>query len=511
MKYNFHHNRFEELHINPHKLAVSGSDRDISWIGLHDMVERFGELFKQAGIPCGHPVMIHGHKEALFPVAILACMHAGIPYIPIDLIYPAARIRMISQMTGSQAIITCGETVPMAGFPIQIDKNLQLTRDGIPNFTDAVYGDPLDPLRYIMFTSGSTGEPKGVQITRSAIISFTDWIEHDYPFKDDDVFVNQSPFTFDVSLYDTLSAFLLGASVLLVSKELASDSAVFFRKLKQYNASIWTSTPSFAYLFLREPGFSRQELPQLRIFLFAGEHIPVKTCHALWRNFPECRIFNAYGPTEATVTTTLVELTSDLLAGNPLVPIGYEKRDSVILIDGDPERTGQQGEMIIVGDHVSTGYFNNEEQNRARFFTWQGKRAFRTGDLGYYRGDLLYLTGRNDGMIKFHGYRIELGEIMTALQDLQEVEDAVATPLTINGEIKRIVAFVILNEEYKQRLPEIRSQIIRKLEQRLPGYMIPGDLIERSEFPVNQNHKIDPARLIREYMEPTTTKSQPSG
>jgi len=500
MKYNFHQNRFEETDVNPDKPAVLGSDRTVSWEELRTLVERLGNLFRQAAVPGGHPVMIHGHKEALFPVAILACMQADIPYIPIDLIYPGERIRMIRQMTGSQLIITCGETMPTDGFPLHIDRNLHLTRQEEPHFADAIYGDPRDPLRYIMFTSGSTGEPKGVQITRSAILSFTGWIARDYPFTHNDVFVNQSPFTFDVSLYDTLSAFLLGATVMLVSKELASDTAEFFLKLKQHHASVWTSTPSFAYLFLREPGFSHTGMPSLRMFLFAGEHIPVKTCHSLWQRFPDCRIFNAYGPTEATVTTTLVELTPELLGDNPLVPIGFEKRDAVILVDGDPGRTGKQGELIIVGDHVSTGYFNNEEQNRARFFTWQGKRAFRTGDLGYYRGDLLYLTGRNDNMIKFHGYRIELGEIATALQNLEEVEDAVAAPLVINGEIKRIVAFVILKNAYKQQLPEIRGNIIRQLEQRLPGYMIPSDFVEKMEFPVTPNHKIDRLRLTREYL-----------
>jgi len=500
MRYNFHIHRFEELEVNPEKLAVVGSDCNYTWNEVYGIVERLGELFFRAGVPQGHPVMIYGHKEALFPVVILACMHTNIPYIPIDVIYPLDRIIQIAQLTGSQMIIICGDYDPPPGFPLHIDRDITLHRIGDPVFEGYVYGTSSDPLRYIMFTSGSTGEPKGVQITRSAILSFTDWIANDYPFTGSDVFMNQSPFTFDVSLYDTLSAFLLGASILLVDKDISGDTERFFLKLKQCSASVWTSTPSFAYLFLREPGFTAKELPFLNTFLFAGENIPVKTCRALWKNFPKCRIFNAYGPTEATVTTTLVELTEELLSYSPLVPIGYEKHGSQILIDGDLERKGKQGELIIVGDHVSTGYLNNEEQTRARFFLHNGKRAFRTGDLGYYKGDLLYLTGRNDDMIKFHGYRIELGEIATALQNLPEVDDAVAAPILINGEIKRIVAFVILKEEFRNRFSEIRWQIVNQLEKQLPSYMIPSDFIEKEEFPVNLNHKIDRVRLVLEYI-----------
>lgn len=500
MRYNFHENRFEDLSIFPEKLAVTGSDRDITWEEMKLIVERFQEMFLQISIPLGHPVIIYGHKESLFPVTILACIYANIPYIPIDIIYPVDRIRKIQHLTGSQLIITCGDYSNLAGSPLWIDQHLQLHKSGSPFFEEAVYGDSSDPLRYIMFTSGSTGDPKGVQITRSAVLSFTDWIGSDYPFTSEDVFLNQSPFTFDVSLYDALSAFLLGASILLVDKDLAADTQRFFRKLNHYKVSVWTSTPSFAYLFLHEPGFNQDELPHLKIFLFAGENIPVKTCQKLRRNFSMCRIFNAYGPTEATVTTTLVELTDELLKNSPLVPIGYEKHDSQILIDGDKNRSGIHGELIIIGNHVSTGYFKNKVQTRSRFFIHNGKRAFRTGDIGYYNGDLLYLTGRNDDMIKFHGYRIELGEIATALQNIPEVNDAVAAPLLINGEIKRIVAFVILKDEFRNRLTEIRGKIINQLEICLPTYMIPGDFVEKEKFPVNLNHKIDRAYLIKEYL-----------
>lgn len=496
MKYNFHLNVFEETEIQPDKIVISGSDCDISWIELQQKVERLKIIFSELNIPKGHPVIIYGHKEHFFPVAMLALINSGIPYIPIDKIYPTERIKKIIDKTGSQILINCGDYKIPVAVSVEIDFQLNIKRNSDADFTNIIYGDCNDPLQYIMFTSGSTGEPKGVQINRSSILSFLDWIEKDYWFNKDDVFMNQSPFTFDVSLYDTLSAFMLGATVLLIDNDIAKDAERLFVKLQQYNCTVWTSTPSFAYIYLREKKFNSESLNRIHTFLFAGEDLPPRTVEILLMNFPQAKVYNAYGPTEATVTTTLIEINADILKKYPVLPIGYPKRNTEILIDKQ-NQTDKSGEIIIVGDHVSSGYFKEEELSAEKFYLHNRHRAFRTGDLGYYENEMIFFIGRNDDQIKLHGYRIELSEITSVIRKLDFIEDAVTVPLKKDKEVKRIVSFVILKNGMSSMA--LKEKIIKIIDGQLPPYMIPGDIKEVKTFPISSNHKIDKNKLIALY------------
>ncbi len=448
-------------------------------------------------MPKGQPVIIYGHKESFYAQAILALIKSDIPYVPIDEIYPLERIEKIKRITESEILINCSNEKLNIKFAIEINKEF----DVIKNY-EAVYSKDIafnseDPLRYIMFTSGSTGEPKGVQISKKNILSFLDWIKADYQFKTDDVFLNQSPFTFDVSLYDILSAFMLGASVLLVSRELVSKSEVFLNRIKDYKVSVWTSTPSFAYIFLREKNFDISFLPHLQTFIFAGEVLPFRTVSLLQKKFNNPRIINAYGPTEATITTTWIDISSNQLTNYDNMPIGYPKRDSEILISNSENDITKEGELIIVGDHVSQGYFKDTALTEAKFFKHKQKQAFRTGDLGYYINGIVYFTGRIDDQIKLHGYRIELGEIDTAINQISFINDTVTIALKHNGEVKRIITFVILKSNANTN--NVKEEVIKEIDKKLPSYMIPGDIVAIDKFPVNANHKIDKKELVNIY------------
>ncbi len=498
MRYDFRKKAFVETDITPDKLAIAGSDKDLSWSQLKTASENLAAQLAELGVPKGHPVIIYGHKEANYLVAAMACIHASIPYIPTDIIYPLERIQKIQYVTGSQVLINVSAQSLDIDFPIRFDAALTCSKAEKADFTDRVYGQPeLDPLQYIIFTSGSTGEPKGVQITRDAAIAFTDWLRNDYGFTGNDVFINQAPFTFDLSMYDVLSNFVMGGSIILNSAELFKDQNAYLERLRKYKGSVWFSTPSFGFMFLRHPEFNQQQLPDLRILLFIGEELPNRTPKILKGLFPDAIIYNAYGPTEATVATTLIEITQEIIDNNPSLPIGYAMPGSTLTIEKvNPE--DKEGELVIAGPHVSIGYFKSPELNAQKYFVQNGERAFRTGDLAYFEGDVLFFIGRNDNQVKMNGFRIELGEITNVIASNPAVIEAITLPLKRNSEVKKLISFVQLNTT--ANTDQTKAELLHNLEKKLPHYMIPGDIVVIPDFPYNQNHKIDGKKLVADYI-----------
>lgn len=497
MKYHFGSRQFIETDLDPEKLAIAGSEKDIDWKTLKFKTDQVVNTFKRLAIPSGHPVIIYGHKEHFFPVAILACIHSGITFVPVDKIYPVERIKKIIEKTGSRVLINCSDVAPDIEIAVTINSGSEAVVHRVPEYKDQVYGEPGDPLQYIMFTSGSTGEPKGVQITYNSILTFLDWAIKDFGFNSGDVFMNQAPFTFDVSLFDLLNSFAHGGTLVLTSNESAKDPEAFFKRLIHYKCSVWTSTPSFVYLFLRHPDFNSEKIPGINTFLFIGENLPNRTCAHLKKAFNNARILNSYGPTEATIVTTLVEITGEIIDRYPLLPIGYPMTPSKLIIEkknpGDKE-----GELIIAGDHVSAGYFKNEEFNKQKFFFHEGKKAFKTGDLAYYENGMFFCTGRNDDQVKMNGFRIELNEISAVICTNELISNAVTVALKRNNEVKKIISFVILKNPLEKEA--LIGQLIPFLKKKIPYYMMPGDIVPVNDFPYSASHKIDKNKMIDDYL-----------
>jgi D-alanine--poly(phosphoribitol) ligase subunit 1 len=497
MKYDFQLKQFSETKIGNAKIAIAGSDVDIDWNTLKNQVEQLKEVFNTLCIPHGHPVIIYGHKEYFFPVCILACIHAGITYIPIDKTYPIDRIKNILEKTGSQILINCSDETLAIDFPVIINNQYTVKINSTPDYVEKIYAINNDILQYIMFTSGSTGEPKGVQIAYSSILAFVKWAMKDFGVTSKDVILNQALFTFDLSMWDMLNAFSHGATLVLTSSDVIKNQQVFIERIINYKCTLWTSTPSFVYLFFRNPLLNSNHIPSLKAFYLMGEELPVHTCKFLKSNFTNAKIINAYGPTETTIITTLVEIDDDILNKYPSLPIGYPMSGSELIIN-KITTDDKAGELIIAGDHVSVGYFKNEEINTQNFFIHNGKRAFKTGDLAYYENGMLFFAGRNDDQIKLHGFRIELNEISNVLCKQELIADAVTIPLKRNNEVKKIISFVITKNPIHQN--ELKKIIIPVLSKSLPYYMIPGDIVILKEFPYSTSHKIDKAKLTSDYI-----------
>ena len=498
MKFDFYTNTFLQQEISPAKLAIAAADRDLSWKELSAEVDHYCELFSELKIPKGHPVILHGHKEAGFMAAMLAAAKCRLPYVPLDTIIPPERVKKIIDVTGSQVFVEFSNDKYEVEIPVFIGPDLKIRKNKEPEFnTDNTFWFDQDPLFYIIFTSGSTGEPKGVQITHEAIRSYIDWMERDYGFNGDEVFVNQAPFSFDLSVYEVLFSMHLGGSIILNSNDISRSPSTFVKRVVKYNGTVWVSTPSFAYLFLLEPSFTGSILTSLHTFLFCGEELPNRTAKKLLDLFSSARVLNTYGPTEATVSTTFVNIDRKITELFPVLPVGFPKYTCEILILNEQNDPSLSGEIIIAGDNVSIGYLKNPELTTEKFYLHNGKRAYRTGDFGQMKDGMLFFSGRKDEQVKLNGYRIELGDINSQILLLDLVSDAVTVPLRSGAVVKKIVSFVTLKRKLNNI--EAKNTILESLKRKLPEYMVPGDIRIIMEFPYSNNHKIDKKKLIDWY------------
>ena len=476
MKFDLKLLEFIECDKDSNKLAVSGSDKDLTWDEFKTEVEKLKIEISSYNLPKGHPVLIYGHKEVNFIVSMVACMSLGLPYIPVDTIYPKERLNKISTIVKSSMIIDTIEN------KINFDINNLETSYALN-----------DPIIYIIFTSGSTGEPKGVQITRNSILDFAIWLEEDFAFSSKNIFMNQAPFSFDLSVYELIGFLLFGGTILLNSRETIENHIEYFERLKKYNCNTWISTPSFISKYLLSSEFTTTQINSLETFLFCGEVLPSTTAKRILNNFPNSKVLNTYGPTEATVATTIVNITKEIIEKYPKnLPVGYVKKNTTInLLDIDNENIG---EMEIVGDNVSIGYFKNDELNQQKFEKKYEKRSFRTGDFGYFEDGMLFFANRKDELIKLHGFRIELGEIDKEFTNNKAVSEAITIPLKRGNEVVKLVTFIISNNS------DLNMELLKEeIAIVLPYYMIPSDIVVLEKFPYNANHKIDKKELVEIY------------
>jgi D-alanine--poly(phosphoribitol) ligase subunit 1 len=439
-------------------------------------------------LPDDHsPVAVLGHKEPEMLVAFLAAVQSGHPYIPLDVSFPPARVDTILARSGTAVCLT----------PSRVQELLSGPARALPR--EAEWKIRAQDPWYIIFTSGSTGEPKGVVITAACLDSFVNWMLAEQGFSNrQEVFLNQAPFSFDLSVMDLYLSLTTGGTLCSLTQEEIADPRQMFLFLAASGVTVWVSTPSFCQMCLREPAFSARMLPSLRRFLFCGETLAPEVAGDLMRRFPSAEIWNTYGPTEATCATTSVRITARLLSSGGPLPVGRPKPGSRIVIsrpDGGEAAEGERGEILISGESVSPGYLGRPDLNEKAFFQQDGQRAYRTGDLGHFQGEMLFFDGRKDDQIKLHGYRIELGDVEANLRALPQVQDAVVLARLKAGLPDSLTAFVILRPVPPQSEFERAQQLKRQLAQRLPAYMLPRKITFVEGFPLTANGKADRRKL----------------
>jgi D-alanine--poly(phosphoribitol) ligase subunit 1 len=370
------------------------------------------------------PVIVYGHKQPEMLAAFFGCVKAGHAYIPIDEALPIDRILRIIGDSQSKLIIspTClpdGLRLDSAITVCHESKDSGPTLSGI--FAEYFGKRPAlerqvspDDNYYIMYTSGSTGAPKGVQLTLGCLTSFVRWGLTAFRIQANQTFLNKVPFSFDVSFMDSYLALVSGGTVRCIDKEMIANPRELFQEFQAAgDTNIWVSTPSFAEMCLIEKTFTQNMFPKLYTFLFCGEIFTNKCAQKLIDRFPKAALFNTYGPTEATVAVTSLPITQKTINEYAPLPVGYCKPDCVIRIIDEQGRAlpdGEKGEIVIVGPSVSPGYFQNPELTKKSFYQDQVQdrpsRAYKTGDAGYIQAGMVFYCGRVVFNVKIKCYPI---------------------------------------------------------------------------------------------------------
>ncbi|MBP2620285.1 D-alanine--poly(phosphoribitol) ligase subunit DltA [Streptococcus panodentis] len=460
------------------------------------------------GLPAKSPVVVYGGQEYEMLAAFVALTKSGHAYIPIDSHSALERVAAIVEVAEPSLVIAIAD-FPLADAAVAILRAEQV-RSAIARQTAYELTHPVkgDENYYIIFTSGTTGKPKGVQISHDNLLSFTNWMIGDKEFATPSrpQMLAQPPYSFDLSVMYWAPTLALGGTLFALPSALAQDFKQLFETILSLPIAIWTSTPSFADMALLSEDFNSDKMPGLTHFYFDGEELTVKTAKKLRDRFPQARIVNAYGPTEATVALSAVAVTDEMLAGCKRLPIGYTKADSPTFVIDEEGRTvphGQQGEIIVCGPAVSKGYLNNPEKTAEAFFDFEGLPAYHTGDVGSMTADgLLLYGGRMDFQIKFNGYRIELEDVSQNLNKSNYIEAAVAVPrYNKDHKVQNLLAYVILKEGVAaqfEREIDITKAIKEDLQDIMMPYMMPSKFLYRESLPLTPNGKIDIKGLISE-------------
>ncbi len=488
----------------PNRIAVVEKEvtktNKITWKELEDCSNRLA-FYLDKQLKTKTPVVVYGHKNPYMIVCFLACVKTGRAYCPIDTNVPYSRIVDIIKEVNPEVVLTT-ETL----CDKEIDNEI-LSLDDIKSIinkeTKVISKNrhvKKDDVFYIIFTSGSTGKPKGVQITRDCLDNFIKWalkIGSGLKRNNYYTFINQAPFSFDLSVMDLYLSLYTGGTLWTLSKKVQSDMKFMFKSLKESKADVWVSTPSFADVCLADSNFSDKLLPKLKEFLFCGEVLTNVTVSKLHDRFPKTKVVNTYGPTESTCAITNVTITKTINKNIVPLPVGKPKKGTWLNIvdeNGKVLKDNERGELIIIGDSVSVGYFNNKELTDKKFGVTKidnkEYRYYRTGDECYLNNNMLHYCGRIDLQIKLHGYRIEIEDIENNLMKVDGVIQTAVVPKYKDNKVNSLIGFVVYKGKNENEF-ETGMKIKNDLKEFLPEYMVPKKIIFMEKLPRTNNGKID--------------------
>ena len=506
---------FEEVaekHEKNIALKFAKSDT-ISYEELNQRSNQLGRYLLDIGVRRKDVVCISGNKQFNTYACMLACLKIGAVYTTLDPQSPTERLekifstckpkvlfvgpKLLKELDESSAIkIVCNEAS-------ELDKRLAHYRRSNIGITRDVTGT--NPA-YIMYTSGSTGIPKGAVMTHGNVLNFIDWSIKAFNITSNDVFTNVNPLYFDNSVFDFYSSLFSGASLVPFSKETVTNPKMLVTLIDELECTSWFSVPTLLIFLQTMKALNKTTMTSIRRYIFGGEGYPKSKLKKLYDTYSDrAEFFNVYGPTECTCICSSYKITAgdfEDLQGFP--PLGKMIDNFSYLILTDDNRIVQDdqfGELCLLGPNVGKGYYNDTERTKISFVqnpynSNYSEIMYKTGDLVKYNSQdgKIYVRGRKDNQIKHMGYRIELEEIETALCCLDYISQAAVLHGTFRG-MSRIVAVVSSNDGLDE------TQIKNELRHILPDYMIPTTFHRVNELPKNSNGKMDRVTLAQTYLE----------
>jgi D-alanine--poly(phosphoribitol) ligase subunit 1 len=514
----------------PNAVAVASQGRSVTYGEMADRAARLAECLKQSrawrrqddGPPRVGILASRGIDACL---ALIGASWAGATYVPISPRFPEERIRTILSLCNLSAIIAdkdganllsdklLDECPPLVIVPYASalraaqgsSKRELVDIESLPAISSSKPAVmEASDIAYIIFTSGTTGIPKGVMISAGSVRHYIRMVTDLLGLRASDRVLESCELTFDVSVHNIFATWRAGASVHVLPATRVMSAVEFARTAK---LTVWNSVPSLVGMLRQAKALRPGILPNLRMTVFGGEQLP-ESVVAAWRAAaPNSVIYNFYGPTEATVFCLDQAVTSPtpLTPGRDFVAIGTPMPGTeAVILDGKGEvvADGMPGELAVGGSQLSMGYLNAPKLTAARFPTLRGKRWYMTGDLAMRDSSgTFHWLGRIDNQVKVLGHRIELEEVDAHLRIVANVDvvGAIAWPL-VDGVARGIVAFVGLKSIDA-------NQVIDDLKKRLPVHMIPSQILALETVPLNHNGKVD-RRALRQLLEQASSETR---
>lgn len=486
----------------PDAPALADARYQFSYREMRQQVVALASLLRERGVRPSDSVAVALPRSVFLTLALHGIVEAGAAWLPLDTGYPDDRLRMMLEDAKPKLLIATEE---------------QLARfSDIPGLESLCYDSPLPaedaaPLAlsqpnhtaYIIFTSGSTGRPKGVMVGQTAIVNRLLWMQNHYPLTADDVVAQKTPCSFDVSVWEFFWPFIAGAKLVMAEPEAHRDPLAMQQFFARYGVTTTHFVPSMLAAFVASltPETAWESCASLKRVFCSGEALPADLCRE-WEQLTHAPLHNLYGPTEAAVDVSWYPAWGEDLAavtGNS-VPIGYPVWNTGLrILDAmmRPVPFGVAGDLYLTVIQLAQGYLGRPDLTASRFIADPfnvGERMYRTGDVARWleNGAVEYL-GRSDDQLKIRGQRIELGEIDRVMQQLPDVEHAVAHACVFNqaaatgGDARQLVGYLVS----QSGLPLDTTVLRERLREKLPAHMVPTVLLQLAELPLSANGKLD--------------------
>ncbi len=504
----------------PMKIAVTDGKSSINYHDLSVFSNKLAHCLIASGVSRQDRVVFYMKRSVNCLVAILGILKADAIYVPIDHKTPYERWKKIIEDCKPSAILCDISTIIQISqrlkdldtkipvISLDSKNSLQHENNSVSLFCEDIYTFSNSPreyrnsdkdIAYILYTSGSTGNPKGVVISHENIKVYIDWAVECFDIGEKDKILGTAPFHFDMSTFDIYCTFKAGATLCIAADELLLFPENLVKFIECEKVTIWKGVSSLLMYLSRTGAIQKDRMPNLKTILFGGETLPTKYLIEWMKAYPDKRFYNVYGPTEATGISLYYYIDKVPETTCERIPIGKPCKDTEILLlneDNSPTKPGEVGELCIAGLGLSEGYLNDNERTAQSFIPnpFSGycyQRIYKTGDLARMKSDSNYeFLGRKDNQVKYMGYRIELCEIEQALTSINGINDAVV--ILAESEkigLNELIAFY----ESDSSIPT--EAIMSKIMKQLPSYMIPKRLFRIKQIPRCGRGKINRGKL----------------